>query len=187
MSQPTSDESALAAEAAERDLSPAEIAELRPYQQLVRKLRDVATVEEDAAFEIAAKVIDEIMVAESIEAVFAANESGPQDAEDYLDKSLGVFGVRFWRSAEKFRKGTLGFYVVMDYVDFDGNKEMVSVGASNVVASIFRLMELGAGGAQIVQGGFEGDPDTPIWVKIHGRETPNGTLYVLQQGEHPPF
>jgi hypothetical protein len=178
MSQQNPDESALATEAAERELTAAEVAELRPYQQLIRKLRDVAEVEENAAFDIAARVIDEIAVADSVEAVFEANQKGPQDAEDYLDRSLGVFNARFWRSAERYRSGTLGYYVVMDYVDFEGGKQLLSVGASNVVASIFRLVELGA---------INGDPETPCWVKIHGRETPNGTLYVLMGGDKPPF
>jgi hypothetical protein len=169
---------AVEAEAAERDLTPAEIAELRPFAQIIYGLRKVAVVDEDAAFEIAAAVIDEIALADSIEAVFAANEKGPKDAEDYLEASLGVFNVKFWRSAEKFRKGTLGYYVVLDYVNFDGEADMISVGASNVVASLFRFMQLGA---------ITGDKTNPFWVKIHGRETPNGTLYTVQQGDHPPF
>ena len=170
--------SALAREAEERELTDTEIAELRPFAQIIAKLRKIAVVDEDAAFEIAAAVIDEIALADSIEAVFAANEKGPKDAEDFLEASLGVVGVRFWRSAEKFRRGTLGYYVVIDYVDYNGVRDMISVGAANVVASLFRLAELGA---------ITGDAESPMWVKIHGRETPNGTLYVLQQGDHPPF
>jgi hypothetical protein len=36
-------------------------------------------------------------------------------------------------------------------------------------------------------GAINGEIDTPCWVKIHGRETPNGTLYILQAGDNPPF
>jgi hypothetical protein len=182
MSQPnlpiTASAAALAREAEERELTDAEIAELRPFAQIIAKLRKIAVVDEEAAFEIAAAVIDEIALADSIEAVFAANEKGPKDAENFLEQSLGVTSVRFWRSAEKYRKGTLGYYAVMEYVDFNGEKDMISVGAANIVASLFRLWELGA---------ITGDAQNPMWVKIHGRDTPNGTLYVLNQGEPPPF
>lgn len=177
---------ALAREAEERELNPAQVAELRPFAQLIYKLRNVAVVDDEAAFEIAASVIDEIALADSIEAVFAANEKGPSGAEEYLENSIGAYGVQFWRSAEKFRKGTLGYYAAIRYVKFGGEKDILTVGASNVVASMFRLMELGAADAQSVSGGFEGDPDNPLWIKIHGRETPNGTLYVLQAGDAPP-
>jgi hypothetical protein len=169
---------AVETEAAERELTAAEIAELRPFAQIIYGLRQVAVVDEDAAFEIAAAVIDEIALADSIEAVFLANEKGPKDAEDFLEVSLGVYNVKFWRSAEKFRRGTLGYYVVMDYVDFNKKNDMISVGASNVVASMFRFAQLGA---------ITGDPETPFWVKIHGRETPNGTLYTVMAGDPPPF
>jgi hypothetical protein len=169
---------AVESEAAERQLTKAEIAELRPFARIIYGLRQIAIVDEDAAFEIAAAVLDEIALADSIEAVFAANEKGPKDAENLLETGLGVFNVKFWRSAEKFRKGTLGYYVVMDYVDYNGQVDMISVGASNVVGSMFRLAELGA---------ITGDKASPLWVKIHGRETPNGTLYTLMAGEPPPF
>jgi hypothetical protein len=169
---------ALAREAEERDLTAAEVAELRPFAQIIYGLRQIAVVDEDAAFEIAASVIDEIALADSIEAVFAANEKGPKDAEDFLEASIGVYSVRFWRSAEKFRKGTLGYYAVLYYVDFNGKTDMISVGAPNIVASLYRLHELGA---------ITGDVERPMWAKIHGRDTPNGTLYVLAAGEPPPF
>ena len=169
---------ALAQEAEERDLNPAQVAELRPFAKLIYRLRNIAVMEEDGAFEIAAAVIDEIALADSIEAVFAANEKGPEGADEYLERTVGAYGVKFWKSAEKFRKGTLGYYVAISAVDFEGNEHMVTVGASNVVASVFRLMELGA---------INGDPDSPCWIKIHGRETANGTLYILQAGENPPF
>jgi hypothetical protein len=169
---------AVESEAAERDLTEAEIAELRPFAQIIYGLRKTAVVDEDAAFEIAAAVIDEIAIADSIEAVFAANEKGPKDAEDFIGTSVGVYDIRFWRSAEKFRKGTLGYYVVMRYIDFNKKADMISVGAPNVVASMYRLAELGA---------ITGDPEAPFWVKIVGRETPNGTLYTLAAGEPPPF
>src|SRR5215831_1718008 len=144
---------ALAREAEERDLTPAQVAELRPFAQLIHKLRMIAVVDEEAAFEIAAAVIDEIALADSIEGVFLANEKGPSGAEEFLENSLGMYGVQFWRSAEKFRRGTLGYYAAIRYVKFGGETDILTVGASNVVASVFRLMELGAAGAVQVSGG----------------------------------
>ena len=169
---------ALAREAEERELTPEQVAELRPFAQLIYRMRQIAIVDEDGAFEIAAAVIDEIALADSVEDVFAANEKGPEGAEENLETSFGAYDAKFWRSAEKFRKGTLGYYVAISSVDYDGNERMLTVGASNVVASILRLVELGA---------VNGDKGNPCWIKIHGRETANGTLYILQAGDHPPF
>ena len=123
-------------------------------------------------------MIDEIATAESIEDVFAANERGPSGADENLEVDLGVYEAKFWQSAEKFREGTLGYYVAMSFVRPDQSTGMVTVGASNVVASALRLMELGA---------ITGEIAKPCWVKIHGRETANGTLYILQGGSPPPF
>jgi hypothetical protein len=169
---------ALAREAEERDLTPEQVEELRPFARLIHYLRGIAVVDEEAAFEIAAKVIDEIALADSIEAVFAANEKGPSGAEEYMEQPIGVFGAKFWRSAEKFRKGTLGYYVAMDIVDAAGNVGMITVGASNVVASVGRFMQLGA---------ITGEQEGALWMRIHGRDTPSGTLYTVMGAEPPPF
>lgn len=178
MSQQSISAATLATEAVERDLTPDQIDELRPFAQLIHWMRSVAVVDENAAFEIAANVIDKIAVAESIEAVFAANDEGPAGADEYLDTPIGVYEAKFWRSAEKFRSGTLGYYVAVSVVDANGKDAMITVGASNVVASMARFVQLG---------GINGDPATPLWLKIHGRETPNGTLLIVQGATPPPF
>jgi hypothetical protein len=123
------------------------------------------------AFDIASVVIDQIANAQTPEEIFAANESGPADMEAYLGTRIQVYDARFSPSAERFRKGTLGFYVVVDAIDQTGEKVTISCGAPNVVASVFRLMQLNM---------FE--PGKPFPLTIRGRETPNGTLYTVHAG-----
>jgi len=159
--------------------------QLRPYQEMVKQLLDVAESDEEAAFEIAAKVIDDIAVATTWEEVFAANEKGPKDAENILGQPIGVFDFRVWKSAEKFRKGTLGVYVVVDYIDAAGNTDMLSVGAANVVASLWRLKQLSPHPES--GEGITGNKELPLWCMIVGRETLRGTLYTVAGAERPPF
>lgn len=143
----------------------------RPHQDLIRGIAGMAEASPIEAFDIASIVVDQIATADTAEAIFAANESGPADASEYLNQRLGLLDARYAPSAEKFRRGTLGYYVVFDAVDPHGEKVTISVGAPNVVASIFRLQQLDL---------FS--PDRPFFVVIRGRETPNGTLYTLHAG-----
>ena len=149
----------------------AEVEEMRPHQQMMRELAGMAELEAGDSFDIAAQVIDSIAEAQTAEEIFAANESGPKSAEDYLGQRIGLLDVRYRKSAERFRQGTLGVFAVLDAVDEGGEKILISVGAPNVVASVRRLQRLG-----LI------DPGTPFWVKIKGRETENGTLYTLHAG-----
>src|SRR5215831_19461288 len=140
--------------------------ETRPYRTLIRHIKAFAEASPIEAFEIAAIVIDKIAVAQTPDEIFAANESGPADMEVYLNRPLDVYNPRFAPSAEKFRKGGLGYYVVFDCTP-DGVKTTVSTGAPNVVAPVFRLVQLD----------FIGE-DKAFPLVVRGRETPNGTLFT---------
>jgi|SRR5215475_2361391 len=145
--------------------------DLRPYEQLVKKLTGIAELGDGSnGFEIAAAVIDNIAVAMTPEEIFGANESGPGDAADWLNQPIGLVGdPRVAKSDEKFRKGTLGVYLTIDFVTREGKQEMITVGAPNVVATVWRLYELE----------MFGPNRDPFWVEIRGRETANGTLYTV--------
>src|SRR5262252_9564449 len=86
--------------------------EMRPWQELQRDLENLAALDSDSSFEIAANVIDQIMAAGSAEEIFAANESGPADVANFLGEPIGILYVRFRKSAERYREGTLGYYVI---------------------------------------------------------------------------
>jgi hypothetical protein len=143
--------------------------EMRGYQVLQQQMAELAEAQGDASFEISARVLDAIAMAETPEEVFAANESGPGDMEDWLGIPLGVREIRPWKSSEKFRAGTLGFYVALDIVTREGKEEMITVGAPNVVGGIFRLYKLG----------YLGNGQAPFWLIVKGRETGEGTLYTI--------
>jgi hypothetical protein len=151
--------------------TPNEIADMRPYQQLVKELGEVAKMNAENSFDIASQVIDQITTAGTIEEVFAANEGGPGDAENYVGQPIGIWSVSYLPVAEKFKKNSLGVYAVVEFFTReDEDSHMITVGASNVVASLRRLEHLGA---------ITHEKDQPLWVVIRGRETGNGTLYTL--------
>jgi hypothetical protein len=142
--------------------------ERRPYQDLIHDLANLAELSSGDSFDIAANVIDLIMQAGSPEEIFAANESGPADVGEMLGEPIGILDCRFRKSAERYREGTLGYYVIFDYVDTQGEKKIASTGAPNVVASLRRFQRLNfIDGVQ------------PLMIKIKGRETENGTLYTV--------
>ncbi|MGI0135336.1 MAG: hypothetical protein ACREBW_10315 [Candidatus Micrarchaeaceae archaeon] len=155
---------------AKSDHSPANT-EKRFYQVLQDELDTIATLDTTDSFEIASTVIDAIASATTAEEIFAANESGPADMADYLNSPLGITEVRWMRSAERFKKGTLGFYGVINAVTPGGEKVLLSVGAPNVVASVRQLQKLGL---------FM--EDQPFWITVKSRETINGNLYTVHAG-----
>lgn len=143
---------------------------LRPYEAMQKELSTIVSMTGDEwKFDIAASVIDQILTANSAEEIFAANESGPGDVANYLNVPMTMDGEpRYAKSAEKFSSGGLGFYVVFDAITKSGEKVLLSVGASNVVASLRQMQRLGL---------FENGKE--FWFQIRGRETPNGTLYTV--------
>jgi hypothetical protein len=143
--------------------------EMRGYQRIQQFLAEMAEAQGDASFEISARVLDAIAAAETPEEVFAANESGPGDMEDWLGVPLGVTGIRPWKSSEKYRAGTLGYYVALDVVTREGKEDMITVGAPNVVGGITRLYQLG----------YLGNGQPPFWLIVKGRDTGEGTLYTI--------
>lgn len=142
--------------------------ELDPWEQMQRELFGIAELTAGDSFEIAKNVINEIAAATSLEAIFSANEGGPGDFADHLGEPVGIANVRYYRSSEQFRNGTLGVYAVGDFVNKDGNEFMLSVGAPNVVASIRQMETLGLFGNGKI-----------CWFTVKGRGTPNGTLYTV--------
>lgn len=150
---------------------PAKQDETRAWMELQDGISRMAEASPIEAFDIASVVLDQIANAQTPEEIFAANESGPGDVSEYLGQTLQVLDPRYSPSAEKFRKGTLGFYVVFDAVTPSGERVTLSCGAPNVVGSIYRLQRLGM---------FDDGKTFPLMLK--GRETPNGTLYTVHAG-----
>jgi hypothetical protein len=149
-----------------------EIDEARAWMELAQRIGNLAEANPVEAFDIASIVVDAIANATSAEEIFAANESGPADMAEYLNQRLNLTDARFAPSAERFRKGTLGYYVVFDAIDAGGEKVTISCGAPNVVASIFRFYEL-----RLFGDGVKSFP-----VSIRGRDTANGQLYTVHAG-----
>lgn len=158
-------------------MSPAKTAEVdtpnRPYMHMMEKMHSQAAIESSVsdgtdAFEIASQVVDKIAVAETLDDIFDANESGMDKAKQYIGMPLTLTELGFSKSQEKFRKGNLGVFCKVDAVLDDGREVSFSVGATNVVASLFRIQEIGL---------MSKTPRPRVVIK--GTETANGTLYKL--------
>lgn len=151
----------------------------RPYENLIKLLKGQWEIEKEitggGAFDIASQVIDAIEAAETIDDVFAANESGIQDIENYLNVPVDVVEVNYRPSAERFVQNgqSLGFYVIMDIVTLEGEIAKVTTGAPNVVASTHKLQRMGA----ISEA-------KPLRCKIISTATANGNLYRLAKPDY---
>lgn len=143
---------------------------VRPYQQLAQEVNSIAALDSDQGgrFEIAAQVIDLIASADDEESIFAANETGPADMQDWLNQPLTVTDIMFLKSAERFRDGGLGAYVVLTHVTDNGDTVTLTTGAPNVVASARQFQRLGYG-----------TPEKPARFRVVGKETANGVLYKI--------
>ena len=150
--------------------------EMLPWEEMRQHIGQLAELDPVDSFSVAARVINEIAQADTAEAIFAANESGPGDVEDYLGSTIGLMRLQFAESSEEFAEGTLGYYAIM-HVQVAGKPEtqfeplILTVGAPNVVASVYRMMRLGL---------FT--EDNPVWFRIKGRKTRRGTLYTVHAG-----
>lgn len=150
-----------------------EIAELRPYERMVKQLQGIAKLESEngSGFEIAANVVDKMLSAESIDDILAAGQDGPLKAENMEHKPFLVRELSIHKSAEQFAEGGFGVYYVVTCNDAISLEEKVfSVGATNVVAALFAMDQKGV---------FESD-ENPMLV-IRSRPTPGGKLFYLER------
>lgn len=114
----------------------------RPYEEALARMRSRAEIEgnQGSGFEIAANVADQILQADSIEGIIAAAAAGPGSLEDIVGKPFYFKGyLRVLNSAEQFREGGTGQYVVFDIEDMNGNSATYSTGAVNVVFQLHAL------------------------------------------------
>lgn len=149
-----------------------EVAEPRPHEKLVKELATLAQLDNangEAGFEIAARVVDDIMSANTLEELFDASDSGLTSLKgsNYIGRPIGFVDVKWNKGDEKY-KGGLGAYAVADIITQDGEVDTVSCGAPNVVAFLRRAQTLG-----LVK------DESPLWVVIRSKETENGELLTV--------
>lgn len=145
----------------------------RPYEKLVQRLGgkaelDSASGEPVDAFEIASQIVDKIETATSEDELFAANDSSLAGLGDYVGQPINITEIVFRKSEEKYAKGGLGAYVVVDFFTDNGDAFKATCGATNVVATLEKAQNLGLITA-----------DKPWRCKVNGKETANGTLLKI--------
>lgn len=149
--------------------APAVSDENRPFAKMREELKGMASLDAAAGggVEIAMTVVDLIATADSIEDIFAANETGPTALDDYINVPISCTDVMYLKSADKY-KGGLGTYAVFDILTDAGEPAKLSTGAPNVVASLRQMQRLGFC-----------KPDKPARFRILSRETANGNLLLV--------
>jgi hypothetical protein len=134
----------------EHDVSPKQevtpVSELRPYEAAIRDLKNRAELEKgsNSAFEIAAEVADKIETAKTIEEIVAAANSGPDSVEDLVGKPFylaGYLGIR--ESSEENKEGGTGQYVTFHYITMDGERKVLTTGATNIVFMTHAFEKMG--------------------------------------------
>lgn len=147
--------------------------ELRPYEKTLRELHGVTQPENSNSFEVAASVADKILTAETIDDVIAAVEQGPGNLEDLVGKAFQFIGgtLSWHRSAEQYKEGGTNFYAVFRVRMLDGEEQMVSTGAVNVVFQLRKFEDLGIfdNPGQLTEKHFT----------IKSKATGNGTLFSI--------
>lgn len=149
--------------------------ELRPYEQALREIKGRAQAERDGgrSFDIAASVADKILTAETIDEILAIPQQGPEGLDDFVGKAFQFVGTLSWAdSAEQYREGGTGEYVVMKIRTMDEIEHMVSTGATNIV---FQLKALENKGMFLSP-----DEVTERFFTFGARSVASGTLYWLQ-------
>lgn len=152
----------------------AEVETRRPYETALLEMKGRANLDgEGRGFEIAANVADQILSADSIEGVIAAAETGPEDVTDLIGVSFKMLGgsLSYLESAEQFRDGGTGFYVVFKCVDSRGTEHTVSTGSVNIVFQMKQLEKLGVFDN-------EGELSEHLFT-VKSRATKRGTLYWI--------
>jgi hypothetical protein len=149
-----------------------EIEGLRPYQRMTRQMLFIAENESsDNGFEIAANVIDKMLEGQTIDDILSAGSSGPKKGEDMLHKPFVVASLQLFKSAEKFKSGSLGVYYTVTFRDpIKFTEDVFSIGAPNVVAALWAMDQKNV---------FDGD-DSPTLV-IRSKETGNGNMLYLER------
>lgn len=151
--------------------------ETRPYQSMIQRIQSQAAMEAGIggdnaalAFELATKAIDRIAEADTLDALFDANESGSlAGVEQAADMGpLTLLEIEFRKSRDEYIKGGVGVYAYVKSVTDRGEEFEWNTGAPNVVTSLYRIQELG----------LLNKPEKPR-IKIKGRQATNGVLYTV--------
>lgn len=147
----------------------------RPHQDLIKRIQDQAKLNADLgtsadiAFELASQAIDKIATASTDDEIFDANEAStlPGVIEAAEKGALTILEIEA-RPGKTEYKGGVAAYLYVSSVTDNGEAFEWTVGAPNIVASLFRFQENGRIGGS-----------TPIRLRIKGRQATNGILYSV--------
>lgn len=146
-----------------------QVSQVSPFTRFVETIRGEAELTEtfDNGSEIMADVINRVLMAETLEDAFAAQDAGLQNGKDYIDVEITINDFTVRTSDSKYRKdGDLGVYVRVDAVRLEnGETVQFFTGAPNVVVMLWQARKL---------------DKLPLDCIIKSKETANGELLTLK-------
>lgn len=148
-----------------------------PAQGMMQRLASQAaleasiTVSDADVKELVLQRLNTIAEADTLDALFDANTSStlPSAKEASEKGPLTILELEFRRPQEKFAEAGIGAYAYVQSIDDRGEVFDWTTGAPNIVATLYRIQELG----------LLGKPEKPR-IKIMSRVTGSGnTLYSV--------
>lgn len=121
-----------------KDIEKVHDANVVPYDEVVEALLSPGATLADTPEDSARGIVEDILGATSAAEVLA--EAEVVHARDMLDQPFVLFGARFNNSTAGGEG--IQIYAMLDAVNDDGEKMMISCGARNVVTQVYRLMQL---------------------------------------------
>lgn len=93
------------------------------------------------------QIANRILSAESVDDILAMGETSALSAEDIVDKAFTILETSWHQSAPQYRENSSGVFVVLTCkMDEDGRTEVITSGAENVLAQLYRATKLGGFG-----------------------------------------
>jgi hypothetical protein len=118
----------------------------RLYEEALGQIKTRTEIERgnNSGFEVAAQVADKILEADTIEGIIAATNQSAGSLEDLVGKPFKFHGyLRFNESADQYREGGTGFFVIFDVTDMNGNTLVTTTGATNIIFQLKAMEQLG--------------------------------------------
>lgn len=132
---------------------------------MVEEIRGIVGVGDSLGIHLS--ILEGILASEDTEALLAERE-GLHGAEDYYGVPIEIVDFE-WRQSTKKGAANLGFYAVVECVNFDtGEKDIFSIGGLNVCAQLYRARQLGSLPMRAVltkASEATGDGNYPQWLR----------------------
>ena len=159
-------------------------AELPGVKALLNRLDIEAGLADEQGPVTQLSIMESMLVAESEEELFAAQEAGTTSSQDFLNRPfrLSRGGIEFKRARPEFvSQGGFPFYAILQVEDMQsGERRVVSSGSYSVLAVLNKLLEFDDDSRDFERRSFapfEDEGGRPFM--FVGKSAPNGTVVTM--------